>query len=53
MNKPGVTVWATICSTSVIRPYFFVVTVTGESYLKMFNDFALARILHIIESEKM
>ena len=53
MNSPSVTVWIVICSTHVIGPYFFEGTVTGESYLKVFNDFALLRISRRTESENI
>ena len=44
MNSSDIIVWTAICFTHVIGPYLFEVTVTGESYLKIFNDFVLARI---------
>ena len=53
VNSPGVTVWAAICSTHVIGPYFFEATVTGESYLKMLNDFAFPRIAPLMENGTM
>lgn len=40
MNSPGLTVWAGICPTAVIGPYFFPEIVNGESYLHMLNTFA-------------
>ena len=53
MNNPDVTDWDAIDSTHVIGQYFFEVTVTGESYLKMFNIIAFPRISHIFESKNM
>lgn len=41
VNSPGVMVWAGICPTKIIGPYFFDKTVTGESYLEMLNTYAI------------
>ena len=41
MNVPGVTVWCGIQSTGIIGPYFFADTVTGESYLRMLEEYAI------------
>ena len=39
MQAEGLTVWAGIWSEGVIGPYFFDNTVTGQSYLKMLEDY--------------
>ena len=38
-SKLGVMVWCGMTSAGLIGPYFFSDSVTGESYLKMLNDF--------------
>ena len=43
MSSSVIDIWAVICSTNVIGRYFFEVTVTGESYKKMFNDFTFSK----------
>ena len=40
MNSPGLTVWAGICPNTVVGPYFFPGTVTGETYLHMLDTYA-------------
>ena len=39
MEAVGLTVWAGISFQSIIGPHFFDSTMTGESYLKMLNDY--------------
>ncbi|CAF4656865.1 unnamed protein product [Rotaria sp. Silwood2] len=39
MQTEGLIVWAGIWSEGVIGPYFFDDTVTGQSYIKMLNDY--------------
>ena len=50
VNSSSIAAWSVLCFTHVIDPYFFERTVIGESYLKIFNNFALPRISHLIES---
>ena len=38
LNSPGATVWASLCSSGLIGPFFFDNTVTAKSYLKMLNE---------------
>lgn len=44
VNSPGVHVWAGICPTNIIGPYFFPNTVNGETYLNMLNSYAFPQI---------
>ena len=44
VNSPGVIVWAAICPSRLIGPYFFPDTVNGNSYLHMLETFAFPQI---------
>ncbi len=38
LNIPGVTVWAGMCVTGIVGPYFFDSSVTCEKYLELLQD---------------
>lgn len=44
VNSPSLTVWAGICSSFIIGPYFFDERVSAQSYLNMLNTFAFPTI---------
>lgn len=47
VNSPSIMVWAGICSTQVIGPFFFRENVTGKSYQQMLENFAFPEIRQI------
>ena len=44
LNQPGITVWGALSSDSLLGPYFFNETVTGDNYFEMLNEYVFPRL---------
>ena len=44
LNQPGITVWGALSSDSLLGPYFFNETVTGDNYFEMLNEYVFLRL---------
>lgn len=51
VNVPGVSVWAGICSSGIIGPFFFKSTVTSDAYLEMLKSKFIPAASDIIDLE--
>lgn len=51
LHSPRVTVWCGVWSGGIVGPYFFDGNVTGDSYLRMLEDFLLPELKKIPEFE--
>ena len=51
VNLPRITVWCGISALSIIRPFFFIRTVTVESYLNLLQEYVGPQILEMFDDD--
>lgn len=44
LNQPGLMTWAAVSSRGIIGPYFYENNVTGQTYLRMLNEFVFPQV---------